>query len=92
MAGGHVYRHGGQCAQPAETPELHCLVSLPGGAIGFAKAGSGAHDAPVMPRLQRKSFSAPDQVRSCPNGRIDVVLLDDIPFGRFVFQRKTPSE
>jgi class 3 adenylate cyclase len=39
-----------------------------------------------MPRLQRKSFTAPDQVRSFPNGRIDVVHLDDIPVGRFVFQ------
>jgi len=39
-----------------------------------------------MPRLQRKSFSAPDQVRSFPNGRLDVVRLDDIPVGRFVFQ------
>jgi class 3 adenylate cyclase len=39
-----------------------------------------------MPRLQRKSFTAPDQVRSFPNGRIDVVHLDDIPVGRFVIQ------
>ncbi|MFN8546029.1 MAG: adenylate/guanylate cyclase domain-containing protein [Candidatus Binatia bacterium] len=39
-----------------------------------------------MPRLQRKSFSAPDQVRRFPNGRIDVVRLDEIPVGRFVFQ------
>ena len=39
-----------------------------------------------MPRLQRKSFSSPDEVRTFPNGRIDVVRLDEIPVGRFVFQ------
>ena len=39
-----------------------------------------------MPRLQRKGFSAPDEVRNFPNGRIDVVRLDEIPVGRFVMQ------
>lgn len=39
-----------------------------------------------MPRLQRKGFRAPDQVRRFPNGRIDVVSLDEIAVGRFVFQ------
>jgi class 3 adenylate cyclase len=38
-----------------------------------------------MPRLQRKPFSAPDEVRSFPNGRIDVVTLDEVSMGRFVF-------
>jgi len=39
-----------------------------------------------VPRLQRKGFSAPDEVRNFPNGRIDVVRLDEIPVGRFVMQ------
>jgi class 3 adenylate cyclase len=36
-----------------------------------------------MPRLQRKSFATPDEVRTFPSGHIDVVLLDDIAIGRF---------
>ncbi len=39
--------------------------------------------APV-PRLQRKSFSSPDEVRTFPFGRIDVVHLDETIVGRFV--------
>jgi class 3 adenylate cyclase len=39
-----------------------------------------------MPRLQRKSFLAPDEVRTFPNGRMDVVRLDETPVARFVFQ------
>lgn len=39
-----------------------------------------------MPRLQRKSFSAPDQVRQFPTGRCDIVTLDEMSIGRFVFQ------
>lgn len=39
-----------------------------------------------MPRLQRKSFATPDQVRSFPTGRCDIVTLDDLSVGRFVFQ------
>lgn len=37
-----------------------------------------------MPRLQRKSFAQPDSVRSFPNGRLDVVNLDETAVGRFV--------
>jgi class 3 adenylate cyclase len=39
-----------------------------------------------MPRLQRKGFSVPDEVRRFPNGHIEVVTLDEIAFARFVFQ------
>lgn len=39
-----------------------------------------------MPRLQRRSFSSPDQVRSFDHGRIDVIQLDETAIGRFVFQ------
>jgi class 3 adenylate cyclase len=39
-----------------------------------------------MPRLQRKSFSTPDQVRQFPTGRCDIVTLDEMSIGRFVFQ------
>ena len=39
-----------------------------------------------MPRLQVKSFATPDQVRVYPNGRGDVVTLDDSTIGRAVYQ------
>ena len=38
-----------------------------------------------MPRLQRKSFSKPDQVRQFPAGHCDIVTLDEMSVGRFVF-------
>jgi class 3 adenylate cyclase len=38
-----------------------------------------------MPRLQRKDFAKPDQVRQFPAGRCDVVTLDELSVGRFVF-------
>ena len=39
-----------------------------------------------MPRLQSKKFSTPDQVRQFPTGRCDIVNLDEVSVGRFVFQ------
>src|SRR4029079_16137302 len=39
-----------------------------------------------MPRLQRKSFTTPDQVRTFSNGRIDIVNLDETTIGRFVWE------
>lgn len=39
-----------------------------------------------MPRLQRKNFATPDQVRQFPTGRCDIVTLDEMTIGRFVFQ------
>jgi len=39
-----------------------------------------------MPRLQRKSFTTPDQVRTFQSGRVDIVTLDENAMGRFVFQ------
>ncbi len=36
-----------------------------------------------MPRLQRKSFTTPDEVRAFPSGRVEVVRLDDVAVGRF---------
>ena len=39
-----------------------------------------------VPRLQRKSFSTPDQVRTFPLGRIDIVNLDETTLGRFVWE------
>jgi class 3 adenylate cyclase len=39
-----------------------------------------------MPRLQRKSFATPDQVRKFPTGQCDIVTLDEMTIGRFVFQ------
>jgi class 3 adenylate cyclase len=39
-----------------------------------------------VPRLQRKSFMTPDQVRRFGTSRIDIVTLDEMAVGRFVFQ------
>lgn len=39
-----------------------------------------------MPRLQRKSFTTPDQLRRFPTGRIEVVTLDEMAVGRVVLQ------
>lgn len=39
-----------------------------------------------MPRLQYKSFAAPDEVRSFPNGQADVVRLDESVIGRAVYE------
>jgi class 3 adenylate cyclase len=36
-----------------------------------------------MPRLQRKSFSHPDEVRRFPNGHTDIVELDETAIARF---------
>jgi class 3 adenylate cyclase len=42
--------------------------------------------AAAVPRLQRKSFATPDQVRRFATGRLDVVRLDEIAIGRFVLE------
>jgi len=34
-----------------------------------------------MPRLQRKSFSTPDEVRTFPSGRVEIIHLDEIAIG-----------
>ena len=39
-----------------------------------------------MPRLQRKSFTSPDQVRAFIDGRLEVVTLDEMAIGRFVLR------
>lgn len=39
-----------------------------------------------MPRLHRKSFATPDQVRTFATGRMDVVTLDEVAIGHFLFQ------
>jgi class 3 adenylate cyclase len=39
-----------------------------------------------MPRLQYKSFAAPDEVRSFPNGQAEVVRLDESVIGRAVYE------
>jgi class 3 adenylate cyclase len=36
-----------------------------------------------VPRLQRKSFSTPDEVRRFPHGHVDIVNLDETVLGRF---------
>jgi class 3 adenylate cyclase len=39
-----------------------------------------------MPRLQCKSFATPDEVRTFPRGRIEVIRLDEIAIGRFMLR------
>jgi class 3 adenylate cyclase len=39
-----------------------------------------------MPRLQRKSFAGPDEVRRFPNGMVEIVMLDEIAVSRFRFE------
>jgi class 3 adenylate cyclase len=39
-----------------------------------------------VPRLQRKGFGGPDEVRRFPNGTVEIVMLDEIAVSRFVFQ------
>jgi class 3 adenylate cyclase len=40
----------------------------------------------AVPRLQRKSFANPDQVRRFPLGRIEIVNLDETTIGRFIWK------
>ena len=39
-----------------------------------------------VPRLQRKSFSGPDQVRKFSMGHVDIVNLDETSVGRFIWE------
>ena len=39
-----------------------------------------------MSRLQRKRFSEPVDVRRFPNGRVDVIELDDVVVGRMTYE------
>jgi class 3 adenylate cyclase len=39
-----------------------------------------------MPRLQCKSFAKPDEVRTFPSGRVEIIQLDEIAIGRFRLQ------
>jgi class 3 adenylate cyclase len=39
-----------------------------------------------VPRLQRKGFAGPDEIRRFPNGVVEIVTLDEINVSRFVFQ------
>ena len=39
-----------------------------------------------MPRLQYKTFATPDEIRTFPNGRAEVVKLDESVVGRAVYE------
>src|SRR5689334_12617312 len=39
-----------------------------------------------MPALQRKGFAQPDQARTFPNGKVDVVQLGEVAVCRFQFR------
>jgi class 3 adenylate cyclase len=40
----------------------------------------------TVPRLQRKGFGGPDEVRPFPNGVVEIIHLDEIAVSRFTFQ------
>ncbi len=40
----------------------------------------------AMPRLQSRRFATPDEVRTFPHGSAEVVILDESPVGRAVYQ------
>jgi class 3 adenylate cyclase len=40
----------------------------------------------LVPRLQHKSFSTPDQVRKFTLGRVDIINLDETSIGRFIWE------
>jgi class 3 adenylate cyclase len=44
-------------------------------------------DNPPMARLQAKSIATPDEVRTFPNGRIEIYSLDDVIIGRTRFEK-----
>ena len=43
-------------------------------------------DNPRMSRLQAKTIGQPDEVRTFPNGRVEVYTLDDVIIGRTLFE------
>jgi hypothetical protein len=43
-------------------------------------------DNPTMARLQARPIGAPDEVRTFPNGRLEIFALDDVIIGRTIFQ------
>lgn len=61
------------------------LSAQRGPSSALASARAAAHD-PGVPRVQRKNFATPEQVRSFPTGRVDIVTLDEVTVGRFRFQ------
>lgn len=47
--------------------------------------GIGEAHHRAMPRLQRKCFTTPDQIRKFPTGQANIVTLDEMAVGHFVF-------
>jgi class 3 adenylate cyclase len=43
-------------------------------------------DNPAMARLQAKSIGSPDEVRTFPNGKLEIYALDDVVIGRTLFE------
>ena len=39
-----------------------------------------------MPRLQRRNFANPENVRQFPNGKLKTISLDEVVVGEFVMQ------
>jgi class 3 adenylate cyclase len=57
-------------------------TDTPGEYVTTAVVSCVGHKIGPMPRLQSKSFRAPDEVRSPPKGHAEVVTLDDTTVGR----------
>src|SRR5262245_22459348 len=65
---------GGVAAEVSRSPRFSCRRRVP------------ERTMCSVPRLQRKNFATPDQVRDFVTGRLDVVTLEGIEIGRFVLQ------
>jgi class 3 adenylate cyclase len=70
--------------EPGGHMAARCLPSGPS-RHGLADADAVTHHG-CVPRIQRKSFEAPDEVRRFPLGEVDIVHLDENVLGRFRFQ------
>lgn len=58
---------------------MRCLTPLAG-------PRDALHHRRSVPRLQRKNFATPDQVREFLTGRLELVTLDELAVGRFVLR------
>ncbi len=73
------------------TDETHAAISTQAilDVVESVRTGDAA-GSPIrrssMPRLQYKSFASPDEVRTFPNGRADIVNLEESVVGRAVYE------
>src|SRR2546422_580710 len=76
----HPPRGGSRISARSWPPPPEADSTTPRGAV------SNNRDGGEMARLQRRRFADPDDVRTVPHGRIDVVELDDRVVGRMTYE------